>query len=114
MPDITPKLVIVTPNIGGDTLTARATHDGAQIGKLHRGEVYFAVEEYKGMLRLAKYQTAFPFPVPAGAQVWADARFLPDFEPTPNPEPNPIPVSGDKNERALIAAVKAWLAVMEG
>ena len=95
MPDITPKLVIVTPNVGGDTLTARATHDGAQIGKLHRGEIYFAVEEYKGMLRLAKYQTAFPFPVTG--QVWADARFLPDYVPG---DPEPVPV-GDGNLKSL-------------
>jgi len=108
MPDITPKLVIVTPNIGGDTLTARATHDGAQIGKLHRGEVYFAVEEYKGMLRLGKYQTPFPFVVPPGAQVWADARFLPDFEPTP-PDPEPIPADNGKVINALIAALEVFL-----
>lgn len=99
MPAIESKLVIVTPNVGGDTLTARATHDGVQIGKLNRGEIYWAVEEYKGMYRLVKHITPFPFRV--ASDVWASATYLPDYVPG-DPDPDPIPV-GDGSLKSLAA-----------
>ena len=98
MPAIESKLVIVTPNVGGDTLTARATHDGVQIGKLNRGEIYWAVEEYKGMYRLGKHITPFPFHVTG--DVWANAAYLPEYIPG---APDPDPVPGDGGLKSLAA-----------
>jgi len=91
------KIVIVTPNPNPtgdpklDELTARVSHDdnGQQLGKLHRGEVYRAVEEYLGKYRLIVWMDNFPFPVLNGVSVWADARFLPEVAVAPEPEPIP-------------------------
>ena len=98
------KLVIVTPNVGGDTLTARETHDehsNQWPAKLQRGKVYRAVELYVGMYRLQPVDP-FPFTVPAGKSVWADSDYLPEY--VGDPDPAPVPV-GDGSLKSLAAKI---------
>ncbi len=103
-------IVVVTPNPNPtgdpklDELTARVSHDehSNQLGKLHRGETYRAVEEYMGMYRLKVHKKAFPFKVPAGTDPWADKDFLP---PAPSEPPVPEPSEG-------LSLLFKWLRAM--
>ncbi len=116
------KTVVVTPNVGGDELTARLTHDGQQVGKLLRGKRYQAVEEYKGMLRILdkrEYAACDYFPSLTWPQtgVWADARFLPEYVPAPDPEPEPEPEpqpTGDIWRTLVLEIGRTIVRVMEG
>lgn len=104
------KVVIVTPNVGGDVLTARETSDSHStqwLPKLQRGKVYKAVEDYVGFYRLLPIDP-FPFTVPAGKNVWADKDFLPDYVPEPDPEPGPAPAPVGDLEAAVGAGLAAF------
>ena len=108
-----PHLVIVEPNITDDkpeddTLTVRRDkHDGDWLGRLTRGFVCKAVEEYvlgdKRFYRLEKYVTGWPSTTWNGLEVWANAAYLPEYVPG-DPTPDPVPV-GDGSLKSLAAKI---------
>lgn len=108
-----PHLVVVTPNItddnpADDTLTVRRDkHDGDWLGRLPRGFICKAVEEYvlgdKRFYRLEKHVTAWPSATWNGLEVWANAAYLPEYNPAPVPDPTPAP--GDGSLKSLAAKI---------
>lgn len=91
------KLVKVWPNIvdekpEDDTLTVRYDkHDGDWAGKLVRGKIYKAIEEYKlGDKLFYRLEEVDKFPfirIPSNREVWGNAQYLIDYieEETPPP-----------------------------
>ena len=111
-----PKLVIVTPNPPGLTLTAQGGHEATSqnLGKLNKGEIYMAVQEYTGYYQLKPYKTPFPLPIPATQEVWADVRFLPEYVEEPPDEPEPEPDEDISLVDLLYIACKAVVDYIEG